>query len=100
MIKIEIKEATKERREITSKKDCKLMVFYDQQAYAHTLDKNGTPRAYPESCKIGLDADQQPYGPGFYTLDPVSIYVDRFGQLALSRPKLRALAASQAAKAA
>ena len=43
MIKIEIKEARKDRREITSKKDGKQMVFYEQGAYAHTLDRNGQP---------------------------------------------------------
>lgn len=100
MIKIEVKEAKKERREITSKKDGKQMVFYEQPAYAHTLDKDGRARAYPESCHISLEADQEPYAPGFYTLDPVSIYVDRFGGLALSRPKLKPIGSSVAAKVA
>ena len=100
MIKIEIKDAKVNRREITSKKDGKQMVFLDQEAYAFTLDKSGQARAYPESCRISLDIDQAPYQPGFYVLEPTSIYVDRFGGLALSRPKLKALAAQQTVKAA
>lgn len=89
MINIEIKEGKLNRREITSKKDGKQMVFLDQEAYAYTVDKQGKLRDYPEACRISLDIDQVPYPPGLYVLQPSSIYVDRFGALALSRPKLK-----------
>lgn len=58
-----------------------------QEAYAHTLNREGKPNKYPTRIEFVLDDDAQPVPAGQYTLAPQSIYVDRFGGLSLS-PKL------------
>jgi hypothetical protein len=99
MIKIEVKEATKTRKEVVRKDDGKILEFFEQPAYAYTYNKAGQLNAYPESITLPLEKDQIAYAPGFYTIHPASIYRDRFGNLALSRIKLVPFTAS-AAKAA
>lgn len=91
MIKIEIKNTTKTRREITRKSDNKVMVFYEQQAWAHTYNQSGELNAYPSEIIISLEADQQPLAVGIYMLAPESIFVDKFKHLAIGRNKLKPL---------
>lgn len=100
MIKIEIKEAVKNRREVTRKQDGKIITFYEQPAWAHTYTQGGNPNVYPEAVTINLDQHQEPYAPGFYTLTPESIWVNRFKQLELSKVRLRSIAAAPSAKIA
>lgn len=88
MIKIEIKDATKARREISRKTDGKIITFYEQPAWAYTYGKNGQPNPYPESITLNLDAEQAPYSVGFYTVAPSSIGVNRFKQLDFFRVAL------------
>lgn len=86
MIKIEVRDAVATVRNITSKAGKELQ-FREQAAYAFTLDRNGAVRPYPESIRINLRDGQEPYAVGMYTLAPASVWVDRFGGLALA-PKL------------
>lgn len=45
-------------------------------------------KPYPLETRISLDQAAAAYPPGPYFLDPGSIYVNRFGQLAIGRMKL------------
>ena len=94
MIKIEIKEQVKSRREVPRKSDGKIITFYEQPAWAHTFTRGGNPNLYPEAITITLDADQLPYPPGFYTFAPESIRVNRFKQLEIAGMVLRPLPAA------
>ncbi|WP_109014409.1 single-stranded DNA-binding protein [Novimethylophilus kurashikiensis] len=87
-LKIEIKSAEIETRHGTSARTGKPFTIRSQIAYAHTLERNGTPRAYPERISINLEDDDQPYPVGTYTLDDRSVYVGDFGRLMLGRPVL------------
>jgi hypothetical protein len=59
-----------------------------KSAYAFVLDPEGNPAKYPVACSIMLEKNDRPYQPGFYTLDPRSIYVGDFRRLELGRLKL------------
>jgi len=69
-----------------------------QTAYAHTVDAQGNKPPFPEKFEIMLDADQQAYQPGNYTLHPSSLYIDRDGKLAVGA-RLAPLPAKSAAAA-
>jgi len=98
MIKIEVKSTEVRTINGTSKKTGKPYTIRDQEAYAHTLDKDGKPRAYPERISLQLEGDQPPFDPGTYHLSPSSVYVGDFGRLMLGRPVLvKAPAVSRAA---
>lgn len=84
MIKIEIKDQSVARREITRKSDGKIITFYEQQAWAYTYSKGGNLNPYPEAITLNLDAMQQPYAPGYYIISPESIRVNRFKQLEIA----------------
>jgi len=58
--------------------------FHEQPAYAHTFDRQGNKNRYPQLIKIQLRKDQAGYPKGMYTLSPASIYVNKYGSLALS----------------
>lgn len=45
-------------------------------------------KAYPQQIRISLEQGKEAYAPGRYALAPESLYVDRFGQLKLGRPRL------------
>lgn len=98
MIKIEVKDATVNPRVITpsqGKNAGRQMTFYEQDAYAFTADEQGKPRPYPQRIVLNIDMDKgaKPYAPGFYTVCPSSLFVDRFNSLQLGRLKLVPLAA-------
>jgi hypothetical protein len=69
----------------------KAWTIREQGAYAHVLDKDGKAAKYPVATKINLEPDAAPYQPGFYTLDPRSIFVGDFQQMQLGRVKLMPL---------
>lgn len=78
MIVIAIKDPTVTRREVTSKQG-KALTFFEQSGLAKVGD---------ELRRIVLPVQEgQGYAPGSYTLGADSVYVDRFGRLALS-PRL------------
>lgn len=80
MIKIEIPSNTVVKpKQGTARATGKPYSFREQTAFAHLPDK-----AYPVECKVVVDDGDTVYPPGFYTLAPSSVYVDRFGGLALS----------------
>lgn len=66
-----------------------------QTVWMHLADRHGTPDPYPTKVEIILDRDKDGaalfYPVGEYQLHPSSIYVDRFGSVAVA-PRLSALA--------
>ena len=89
MIRIEIVSAAVEDRIVPNKTSPdKPWQFREQNAYAFVVDPDGKPQKYPISCLIPLDKDQAPYQPGFYTLDPRSVYVGDYRKLEIGRVRL------------
>ena len=86
MIRIEVVNPNVDER--SGNKNGKNWVIREQAAYAHLLDEHGKAMKYPVACSISLERDAQPYAPGFYTLDPRSIYVGDFRRLELGRVRL------------
>jgi hypothetical protein len=86
MLKIEVRSATSTTRNLTSKAG-KALTFIEQEAYAYTLDREGKPRPYPESCVLNLQPGQEPYPVGNYMLAPTSVWVGDYRRLNLA-PKL------------
>ena len=100
MIKIEVSSAEVFVKSGIAAKSGKPYNIRDQEAYAHTVDRNGAPQKYPQKIKINLRDDQQPYAVGVYTICPTSFFVDRFDSLTLGlilRPSVAAAAAPKAA---
>lgn len=93
MLKIQIETMVVDTKNGTSAKTGKPYSIREQEAWAYTFDRNGTQHPHPQRVRITLDDDQQPYTIGTYTIDPASIYVDRFGQMAL-RLRLKPVASS------
>jgi len=78
MIKIEV-VGEPQTREITSRKTGELLRFTEQDAYAHFPH-----RKYPERITVPLEKGSSGYSEGMYTISADSLYVDRFGKLAIS----------------
>jgi hypothetical protein len=91
-IKIEVKSPAIIERSGVSAKTGKPYSIREQEAYAHTFDKDGHLMPYPVRIRLSLGPQQPPYAPGNYQLDPSCIYVDQFGGLTLSRPRLLPIA--------
>jgi hypothetical protein len=87
MIKVEVKHQVTEHVTGTSNRTGKPYSFHRQVAYAHLVGEE-----YPVKFELTHDSPGAAYQPGFYTLDPSSIFVDRFGGLGLGRIRLRAIA--------
>jgi len=66
--------------------------FHEQPAYAHTFDRQGNPNRYPQLINLQLRKDQAAYPKGLYMLSAASVYVNKYGSLALS-PTLTPLTA-------
>lgn len=98
-IRIEIDSVALTPKSGTSKQG-KPFSFREQSGYAYTLDANGNPHKHPQPIKFVVDADQQPYPVGMYTLDLASLYVGRFGNLEVGHLKLKPLVQAAAQKAA
>jgi hypothetical protein len=58
-----------------------------QNAYAHTVDRDGNSPPVPEKFEITLEDGQSAYPVGEYTLQPSALYVGRDGRLACT-PRL------------
>ncbi len=86
MIRIEI--VSTEVDEKSGNKNGKDWRIREQEAYAHLIGQDGKPGKYPVACSIQLDKDAPAYQPGFYTLDPRSLYVGDFRRLELGRLRL------------
>jgi hypothetical protein len=93
MIKIEITKVD------VIEKQGKRGPYFKQVAYAHTLDREGNPKTYPERCLLILSKDDhgQPrtYPPGMYRLSPQSIQIGQFASLEVGFPTLIPVAAEQ-----
>ncbi len=94
-IKIEVSSDVVETRSGISARNNKPYSMREQEAYAHTVDRDGVISKYPQKIKVTLRDNQPPYAPGFYTVAPESFYVDRFDSLSLGLV-LRALPAAAA----
>lgn len=97
MLKVQVETAVFDLKQGTSAKTGKPYSIREQEAWLFGYGRDGKPQPHPQKIKLTLDDDQQPYEIGMYQIDPSSLYVDRFGQVAI-RVRLRAIA--QAAKAA
>lgn len=99
MIKIEVLTQVVDTKSGTSAKTGKPYSIREQEAWAYTYARDGKPNPHPQRIRLTLDDDQAAYPLGNYQIDPASIYVDRFNQIAI-RAVLRPLVAAQAPKAA
>lgn len=92
MLKIEVKtDQVSERSGTKNGRDWKIRT---QEAYAHIVQRNGSPAPYPEKILLTLDngnanrAPQAAYSVGTYYLSDNSIYVGDFSALRLGSPVL------------
>lgn len=84
-IRIEVKSTNLERRAVTQRSTGKQFTFDEQEAWAHTVDQQGTPHPYPQRIRITLPKGQaDAYPVGDYTLHPASFYVGNYGDLAMA----------------
>jgi len=97
MLKVQVETTVFDLKQGTSAKTGKPYSIREQEAWMFGYGRDGKPQPHPQKIKLTLDDDQNPYEVGTYQIDPASLYVDRFGQVAI-RVRLRAIA--QAAKAA
>ncbi|BCX89517.1 hypothetical protein MIN45_P1890 [Methylomarinovum tepidoasis] len=84
MIEIEVKSSHVETRTVRPRNGDPFDV-YEQEAYARTYGPDGKPRPYPERIRIALESTSSPWPVGTYILHPASLYVNRFGDLSISR---------------
>lgn len=96
MLKIQVETEMIDTKAGTSAKTGKDYCIREQEAWMFGVGRDGKPQPHPQRIKLTLDDDQKgPYPIGAYTLDPSSLYVDRFGQIAI-RARLKAVAAASA----
>jgi hypothetical protein len=86
MIRIEVVSSNIDER--SGNKNGKDWLIREQGAWAFVLDAEGNPSKYPVACSIMLEKGDMPYQPGFYTVDPRSIYVGDFRRLEIGRLRL------------
>ena len=86
MIRIEIVSTAVEEK--SGNKNGKDWRIREQAGYAFLVDEQGKPHKYPVACVIPLEKDAPAYQPGFYTLDPKSLYVGDFRRLEIGRLRL------------
>lgn len=89
-IPLEIKSAAINERRGTTKGG-RAFTIREQHGWVH-IGKD-----YPQEISMQLDNDQAPFPPGDYVIDQRSLYVDRFGQLAIGRLKITPVMAEAAA---
>jgi hypothetical protein len=97
MLKISVESTVVDTKSGTSAKTGKPYLIREQEAWMYGYDRDGQPHKHPQRIRLTLDDDQQPYALGAYILDPASVYVDRFNQIAI-RARLRPAAASAPAQ--
>lgn len=78
-MKIEILENKSVEKTINGK-DGKTYTFNEQEAYLHDQTNK-----YPKKFKISIASGSRPFDVGIYSIDPSSIYVDRYGSLCFAR---------------
>ena len=61
---------------------------FTQTAYAHLVQPNGEPEAYPRQFRLSLDKPEVAVEPGVYQVGDGSFYVDRNGNLVVGRLEL------------
>lgn len=83
MLKIEVKQEEVVSKSIQTRKGT-TVELREQTLWVHGL------QAYPIKAKRVLWRDDQPYAPGFYTIDPSSFYVNRYEKLELDLGLLKA----------
>jgi len=87
MIKISIPSANLRTMEGIGKASGKPYKLAFQDAYFHTIDKDGVAAPYPQKVEIFAPKDGNgnpvPYQPGDYQLSPSSVYVGRDGKLGI-----------------
>jgi hypothetical protein len=66
----------------------------EQTIWVHTLSKDGKPQPHPVRARHTLWEGDQPLPVGTYTLAPQSIFIDRFGGIAVA-PKLVSVASGR-----
>lgn len=90
MLKVTVETTVVDVKNGTSAKTGKPYSIREQEAWIFAYGKDGKPYPHPQKFKVTLDDDQpEPYPLGQYIIDPASLYIDRFGQLAI-RARLRA----------
>lgn len=98
MIRVEVASTAVEVKTGTSPRTGKQYNIREQECWVHTVDKaTGQTRPHPERAVVPLEEGQPPYPPGSYTICPSSIYVARFGLVAM---RLRLKPATSATVAA
>lgn len=96
MIKVTIYSSDTRNQSGNSKATGKPYSMNFQEAWFHTVDKNGNAAPHPIKSEIMLEKDSSgntlpPYAVGQYSLHPSSVYTDpRTGHIAFS-PRLVAL---------
>lgn len=80
-VKIEVKSSEIAQKNVRGK-DGKEFVIREQEGWVDLGD------AYPQKVRLSLEQGKEAYAPGRYALDQKSLYIDRFGQLKLGRPRL------------
>lgn len=98
MLKITVETMVIDQKSGVAAKTGKPYSIREQEAWMYGIGRDGKQQPHPQKIKLTLDDDQKdPYPLGTYTLDPASLYVDRFGQIAI-RARLRAVAAAAPAQ--
>jgi len=78
-MKIEVVNTEVKQKTVRSKEG-KEYTFYTQEAFFHD-----EVSPYPSRMLVPVDSLSSAYSVGFYALGDRSLYVDRFGNLALAR---------------
>jgi hypothetical protein len=99
MIKVEITSTEVMTKNGISKVG-KPYTIREQSGFAHLVGKDGQAQKYPQGIRVNLEDDQAAFPVGMYELAASSLYVGKFGQLAIGRIQLRALTASAMRSAA
>jgi len=85
MIRIEIRNSEVKVKSGVARNSGKPYEIRSQEGYAHTVDKDGKLRPYPQQVEIPLEKDQQAFAPGSYGIAPGSLYVGEYNRLTLGR---------------
>ncbi|MCG2577586.1 G5P family DNA-binding protein [Dechloromonas sp. XY25] len=94
MLKVSVETEVIDLKTGISAKTGKPYNIREQEAWMYGYGRDGQPQKHPQKIKLTLDDEQEKgYPVGQYILDPASIYVDRFGQVAI-RARLRVPAAA------
>lgn len=99
MIRVQIETTVVDTKSGIAAKTGKPYSIREQEGWAYLMGRDGKPLPHPQRVRFSLEDDQPPYDLGEYTLDPSSLYCDKFNQLSL-RARLRRMAPQAVSKAA